>query len=310
MKTKKILFGILAGLLIDGGGVKAQNHVPAEEQNEKIHIELRSAEKGDLKVFKKDYDSKEEMLADPELKDFLNGEDPGIYFFGDKSENGFYSFRLPGGAEDEFQVWRSDSLRRFSFGADSAFSFIPDFGKGFMYPLPGDRGIHFWLPFHPDSMYTRPLKPHALDSIRKFWDDNMPGSGSQGFFYHFDDENADVYRRLEMIEEKKVTISELNEGEEVLAPSSNKMAELVPEQIEFFPNPGTGRFTLIMELKPDKPVEVSITALSGQVIFDEEIKTFDGRYKREFDLREKEEGIYLFQVTQGNRRLVRKIMIN
>lgn len=65
-----------------------------------------------------------------------------------------------------------------------------------------------------------------------------------------------------------------------------------------------------MELKPDKPVQVSITALSGQVIYDEEIKTFDGRYRREFDLREKEEGIYLLQVIQGNSSLVRKIVIN
>lgn len=56
----------------------------------------------------------------------------------------------------------------------------------------------------------------------------MPGSGSQGFFYHFDDENEDVYRHPGIVEQKKVTISELREGEEVLAPSSKKMAELVP----------------------------------------------------------------------------------
>lgn len=309
MKTTKILFGILAGLLIDGGTVRAQNQAPAEEQKEKIHIELRSVEGGDSKVFEKDYNSKEEMLADRELKDFLNGEDLDVYFFGDKSKNGLYSFRLPG-PENEFHVWRGDSLRNFRFGEDSAFSFIPDFGKGFMYPLQGDRGIHFWLPFHPDSMYTLPLKPHALDSIRKIWEENLPGSDNQGFFYHFDDKNEDVYRRLDIIGEKKVTISELKDGEEALAPSSKKMAGLVPEQINFFPNPGNGRFSLVMELKPDKPVQVSIAALSGQVVYEEEIKIFDGRYRREFDLREKEEGIYLLRVIQGNSSLVRKIMIN
>ena len=308
MKTTKILFGILAGLLIDSGTAKAQNQAPAEAQKEKIQVELRSTEDGDSKVFKKEYDSKEEMLADPELKDFLNEEDLDVYFFGGKNKNGLYGFSLPDGAKNDFQVWRSDSLRSFRFGDDSALSFIPDFGKGFMYPLPGDRGIHFWLPFHPDSMYARPLKPHALDSIRKFWEGDMQRSDK--FFYHFDDENDDLYQRLEIIGEKKVTISELKKGEEVLAPSSKKIAELVPEQIKFSPNPGNGLFTLIMELKPDKPVQVSITALSGQIIHEEEIKTFDGRYRREFDLREQEEGIYLLQVKQGNSSLVRKIMIN
>lgn len=301
MKTIHYKYGILAALLLWAGMAAAQKQAMAEsKEDNKIHVELRSSEDGKQKTFSKDYNSREEMLADQELKDFLNEEDLNLHFYGSgDSEDQPFAFAFPG----------MDSLQEFRFDGPHSFFFRHGPGsEDFIFRIPADSGVHFWLPHHPDSMFTRSLKPFQLDSIRDFWEERMGKDGSAFFFEYNDD--SEGRSRLHLMG-KKVTISKLAEGEEALdRNSSKKMSILAPQSISFFPNPSSGRFTLSFELELNKPVQVSIVDLSGKTLYEEEVKTFDGKYSKEFDLSERGEGIYLLQVIQGNSRLVRKILIN
>ncbi len=284
----------------------------------KIHIELKNDENGKTKSFSKDYSTKEEMLADEELKEFLNEKDLQVYFYGGKKDASgqAFSFAFPDGGDHDIMIFKDlDSLKVFEFnghgpGAGSYFFQDGEGADSFTFTHPGDPGIHFWVPNHPDSMFAKKLMPLELDSIRAFWQNEFKTADGESFFFEWDDEN-DGKERVIKIMAKKVTISELSESESVLDKAAPKnMKELEPVELSYFPNPNNGRFTLKLKLESAAPLQLSIVDISGRVIHEEEVKTFDGNYTREFDLSDKGEGIYLLQVRQGESRLVRKIMIN
>lgn len=312
MKTTQVLTALFVFMLLGAGTVTGrQGGSTAEVTDNKIHIELRRSDNGEKKVFKKDYDSREEILADKELKDFLENEDLNLYFFGDEDKTHVYNFGNPDGRSRTFRFYRGDSAQAFGFGGPHSF-FVPDVDDDvFVFSFPRDSGVHSWMRFPADRMFAKPLLPDDLDSLRQSWEDKMGSRGGSGrFFYHFDDGDKNVRRRLGVVGEKKVSISELKEGEEVLDKRPKKMETLVPTKITYFPNPGDGRFTLQMELPTTEPLQISVVDLSGKVLYEEEVKTFNGTYRKDFDLSGEETGIYLLNVVQANKRLVRKVMIN
>lgn len=280
----------------------------------KIHIELRNEDNGESKTFSKDYNSREEMLADKELSEFLGEEKLKLHFFsGEEAEAQHFTFNLEDGNSSSVHVFSNiDSLISFKMAGPGVFDFkgLSGDDKYIFRMLDGADKNAVWSFGDGDSLTMRQLTSFDIDSLREAWKDRTGALTENGFAMEWESNGEKGMRQIHLMS-KKVTISKLEAGEESLDKlASKKTTALDPIRIRYYPNPSSGRFTIDMELADSAPIEVSIVDLSGKVIHEEEVRTFDGKYTREFDLSEKPAGIYLLQVVQGSSRLVRKIMIN
>ena len=274
----------------------------------KIHIELRKEENGESKTFSRDYNSREEMQADKELSRFLGEEKLQLHFFGgEEADAQHFTFNLKDEVSNSVHVFSNiDSLMSFKMAGPGMFHFQGSGGddKYVFRMLDGADKNAVWSFGDGDSLEMT----FELDSSREAWKDGM--LTESGFRLAWESNDEKGMRQIRLMG-KKVTISKLEAGEESLDKlASKKTTALDPVSIRYYPNPSSGRFTIDLELAGTAAFEVSIVDLSGKVIHEEEVRAFDGKYTREFDLSEKPAGIYLLQVVQGSSRLVRKIMIN
>jgi PKD repeat protein/photosystem II stability/assembly factor-like uncharacterized protein len=76
------------------------------------------------------------------------------------------------------------------------------------------------------------------------------------------------------------------------------------------PNPNNGLFILSFESKTKDNSRITINNMLGQVVYEETIGTYTGRFNREFDLRNLGKGMYLLNIQSGNSLLSRKITID
>ena len=124
----------------------------------------------------------------------------------------------------------------------------------------------------------------------------------------------DGNKKIEIIIRKSgplnIEISEIDAGD----PSLNSVPfsinnNLSAKELSYFPNPNDGKFTLKFALSKTQPVAIRIYDVTGRPIFEEIVSEFDGKYSNEIDLKGKERGVYVLQITQKNRGLSRKILI-
>ena len=76
-----------------------------------------------------------------------------------------------------------------------------------------------------------------------------------------------------------------------------------------FPNPTDGLFQLNYQSFDNQNVKVSITDISGRIIYQEEIKEFSGFLNESFDLTKYADGMYFLQVIQGEEIFSEKIIL-
>lgn len=81
------------------------------------------------------------------------------------------------------------------------------------------------------------------------------------------------------------------------------------DRIVFYPNPGSGKFTLSFKSKSKKEVSVFIYDLNGREIYSEKVEGFDGEYYREIDISGEQSGTYILKITQGSEVITKKIML-
>ncbi len=306
---------MLPALTLVLGTVLAQKQVRVEQSNDKvIEVELRTDEDGNAKIFKKTYHSNEEMRTDEELKAFLEENKLDVHFYDGHKSAEPHTIVIDGSPDRKQQIHilsNTDSLKSFTIDGSGAFQFN---GKGgaqsyaFQMLKDSDNGV--WMMKGMDSTFTKRLSLIDIDSIKEVLGGNFTSDGNSSFLFQMDTEDPES-SHSKFIIRKKITISKIEENEASLdRQSSKKMEKLEPLDLSYYPNPNNGKFTLKMSVKSADPLKVSIMDLSGKIIHEEEIKTFDGNYSKDFDLSEQPSGIYLLQVLQGKSRLVRKIMIN
>jgi plasmid maintenance system killer protein len=312
--TKRIRL-LLPVFVLLAGSAWAQKQTTIERSKDKsIHVELRTDEDGSTKTFKKEYKTREEMLADDELKAFLEENKLDVQFYGNGKEEGLHTIILdqsPGVNERIHILSDSDSLKSFFFGGSGTFQFNgADGAQSYVFRAPKDSEDAVWMFGGMDSLFSKKLAPFDIDSLREVFEQRFEMGDDNGYFFEWNSEDGDNHGST-IVLRKKITISKIEDNEASLDHlSSKKMEKLEPLELNYYPNPNNGRFTLKMSLKSTDPLQVSIVDLSGKTIYEEEIKTFDGRYSKEFNLTDQPAGIYLLQVLQGKSRLVRKIMIN
>jgi hypothetical protein len=102
--------------------------------------------------------------------------------------------------------------------------------------------------------------------------------------------------------------TELEEISEIPGIHLNAAGVLELEEVDYYPNPNEGQFTL--RFRANKiPTEVKIIDLMGKEVYKENIPEFGGMYDKQIDLAGNEPGMYVLQVIQNNRSWSKKVVV-
>jgi PKD repeat protein len=113
----------------------------------------------------------------------------------------------------------------------------------------------------------------------------------------------------------EVTLTATNEcGFQATTIEITVMADGVREipgisRFDVFPNPNTGRFTLVMEGAPQTELELSFTNVLGQQLLSEKADFRTGRLTKDFSFSELAAGVYILQVKSGEKALFKKLVV-
>jgi hypothetical protein len=98
-------------------------------------------------------------------------------------------------------------------------------------------------------------------------------------------------------------------GERKSAPTASS-GKLEAANLEYYPNPGDGKFTLSFRLETMGNTAISITDPAGNEIYYETLKDFSGLYSRQIDIRSHGKGTYLVRLTQNNKSITKKLVVD
>lgn len=110
---------------------------------------------------------------------------------------------------------------------------------------------------------------------------------------------------------KRVDIKDADEKElkRLGQSSSQKEQKLNLTNMNFYPNPNTGKFNLSFSLPEKGDTEVTILNTEGKVVYKENLPAFSGKYDQEIDISKQAKGIYFVKVEQGKNSQVKKIVL-
>ncbi|MEO9872723.1 T9SS type A sorting domain-containing protein [Ekhidna sp.] len=279
---KKVTILIMGLLLIMNVSIFAQS-----QDEGKIVVEITKEINGEKKTFKGEYNSTEEMNADPNYKEFA-GDDEAFDFWFD-------------GSDDEEMIFHLDQMR------DHSKSFFKFFHNGedeedndntfFFKHFDGDSSNSFFN-FHLDGMNMDEYKEKMKEL----------GIELDVLFDKLDDSNA--HKSVKVIVTKRIKILDVEDefGKKGKVEDSNK---LVLDDLSFSPNPSSnGRFKVRFELPQEGELDIRVSDLEGKEVFNRRFERFGGTYSEMIDLSDQKEGIYLMEISQGKKRLTKKIVIN
>jgi membrane-associated protease RseP (regulator of RpoE activity) len=85
--------------------------------------------------------------------------------------------------------------------------------------------------------------------------------------------------------------------------------ELSLETFAIYPNPNNGLFSIKIESADFSPFRINIFDITGKVVIQEYVGTYEGLYNKQYDFRTLSQGTYLIQVIQNEKRIAKKIVI-
>ncbi len=77
--------------------------------------------------------------------------------------------------------------------------------------------------------------------------------------------------------------------------------------LDVFPNPNDGKFNLTFDAKVQADYMVTITNTLGKKVFEYPLNSFAGEHKRAIDLSHLSKGLYLINISSGDKKITRKI---
>ncbi|MEJ8800623.1 T9SS type A sorting domain-containing protein [Pontibacter sp. H249] len=121
--------------------------------------------------------------------------------------------------------------------------------------------------------------------------------------------------RVMIVAVRKVTVQNLNTEDVATLKKARTPVETKPkeelalEEIEYYPNPNDGKFTL--RFKPENTGTTIIRVLDskGQEVFVDTVEKLEGEYSRQIDLTPFGKGLYFLQIAQGKRYHTKKILV-
>ncbi len=79
--------------------------------------------------------------------------------------------------------------------------------------------------------------------------------------------------------------------------------------LQFFPNPSNGLFTLKFTSAEQGAANLLVRDLTGKVVLEQAIPEVQGSVEKEIDLTSQARGTYFLSITQGNRQLTKKVVL-
>lgn len=82
------------------------------------------------------------------------------------------------------------------------------------------------------------------------------------------------------------------------------------DQLQFFPRPNNGVFTLAFDLAQQGDTQLRIVDIQGKEVYQETLQDFTGHYEKQMDLSSEPAGTYILSITQNGKRLAEKVIIH
>lgn len=82
------------------------------------------------------------------------------------------------------------------------------------------------------------------------------------------------------------------------------------DQLQFFPRPNNGVFTLAFDLAQQGDTQLRIVDIQGKEVYQETLQNFTGHYEKQMDLSSEPAGTYILSITQNGKRLAEKVIIH
>lgn len=86
-------------------------------------------------------------------------------------------------------------------------------------------------------------------------------------------------------------------------------SKLEPEDLQFFPNPGNGKFTLNFSLNTPGAANIRLLDAGGKELVNETVDSFPGSYSKQFDVSGKAKGTYLLMISQNGKWKHEKLVV-
>ncbi|MEO1254054.1 MAG: T9SS type A sorting domain-containing protein [Bacteroidota bacterium] len=254
------------------------------DQDGKIRIEITKEIDGEKRTFKGEYNSTEEMNTDPNYQEFA-------------------------GEDNDFDFWFDDAVTSDVFlHLDQLKGHHSSFFKFFDHE--DEEGSNRLFFKHFDSDSVNGFFDMYLDDIdMEEYKEQLKNIGIEldDLLNKLKDGDSESYTRTITI--KRIKISDVTDefGKQGKVNESN-LLEL--EDLTFYPNPSSnGRIKVRFSLPEEGELKIKVSNLEGKEVFSRYFGRFGGTYAETIDLSDQRDGIYLLEITQGKRRLTKKLVI-
>lgn len=240
----------------------------------KIKVEMSKEVNGQKQTFKGEYNSEEEMLADPSYQEFA-GKDGGVHMWmGEGGKNGFF-----------FNMDSFDDLKK------QFFRFKSDENDPFSFDFFNSDSSQF--SFNNKDFENLSEKMKAL------------GIEMQSMAKQFNSQYNNTRKTNAVMK-----ITEATEAEFGRIARVGKSEKLVLNSLQIDTHPMANRsFRLRFKLPEEGELEVRVLNKAQKAIFSRYFERYGGFYSQNIDLKGVPAGSYLLEVKLNNKRLLRKIAI-
>lgn len=269
-RLKMILIGLtLAGCF--GGW--------AQKDEQKIVVEITKEINGEKKTFKGEYNSPEEMQADPNYQEFAGEEDRNFWF----------------DAGDNDVVIHLDQMTDLQHSVFRFFDDEDDAG-GFFFHLDDDSSnlFDFKIADFDSDEFRQKMKDLGIEMSERF----------HRFNFEDDEDKGSV------VDRKKIRVTDVEDefGKRGMVEKNNVLAL---EDLSFYPNPSSnGTFKIRFNTPKEAELTITVSNLDGKDVFNRYFESFSGQYAETIDLSGQKAGIYLLEIIQGKKKVAKKVIIN
>jgi hypothetical protein len=217
-----------------------------------------------------------------------------------------------------------EAIRSFKPGDEISITYLRDGKENKVAATLDEKKEHPYPKFHPEDfgrdgmppMNFHNGMPHCGEMWMKKFDDDLKENKDAAI--------EDLKRQVEHLERRLQELKEELHRLDTKDESSEKKTEetkvnitiedvaknnLTAENLVFSPNPNSGKFNLSFELPEKGKTTVKIFDEGNKEIYSESLGKFSGKYDRQIDVSENPKGIYFLQITQDNKTLNKKIVI-
>ncbi|MCH8317338.1 MAG: T9SS type A sorting domain-containing protein [Bacteroidetes bacterium] len=89
----------------------------------------------------------------------------------------------------------------------------------------------------------------------------------------------------------------------------NLQSSISTVQLEVYPNPNTGEFTVTFKIIEKQHINLKVFNIKGQVIYEENLSDFKGKYQNKIDMSGYAKGIYNLQLSTKEKTINKKIIL-